>query len=465
MKHKKLISLLLTALVIMGTAMINKDIGYAAETQWKTEESMPESRVNFQAVADSGKIYLTAGGIAVTAVDIFDVETKTWSKGTNIAKSYNYRSSAIVGKKIYVMGGMTEANVMVGVTDIYNIETGTWSSGAAMPKKAGAASVAVIDNKIYIVGGYSEDGNSYIQIYDTATNSWTVKTMPFSRVYSTCQAYNGKLYLFGGQGSDNTTIFNEVKIYDTAAETWSNGANMPTARYALTSSLVDNSVYVISGVYAKDSQNKNLYTDKVEVYNLESNSWEEGTPILTTRAGAAAIAVDKVIYAFGGGKLGVYFTTAESFDLNPVVLKQLSVLLYRGEETQLSVSNYMIDNRDMIWTSSDPSVATVDADGKITAVSIGLAEITAANADGTYMEMIPVKVAKEEPRLAVHLTSGQKARLFLTDDPSTVTWSSMDTSIAVVSNEGEVTAAGKGLVIIKAELDGEEYHIYVRVNP
>ncbi|WP_312353567.1 Ig-like domain-containing protein, partial [Aminipila sp.] len=70
----------------------------------------------------------------------------------------------------------------------------------------------------------------------------------------------------------------------------------------------------------------------------------------------------------------------------------------------------------------------------------------------------------DELRLAVHLKAGEKAKLYLTDDPSKVTWSSMDESTVTVSADGQVTGVKKGLAIVQAELDGQTYQIYVRVN-
>lgn len=70
----------------------------------------------------------------------------------------------------------------------------------------------------------------------------------------------------------------------------------------------------------------------------------------------------------------------------------------------------------------------------------------------------------DELRLAVHLSAGQKAKLYLADDPSTVTWSALDTAVASVSETGEVTAVKKGLCIVQGEINGEIYNIYVRVE-
>ena len=146
---------------------------------------------------------------------------------------------------------------------------------------------------------------------------------------------------------------------------------------------------------------------------------------------------------------------------------KLSVLLNVDENVQLSTSYDLDNNKNFTWASTNESVATVDSNGKVTAVGVGDADIYAQNEDGTFKEYIPVRVVEgiaDELRLAVHLKSGEKAKLYLTDDPSQVTWNSMDDSTVTVSADGQVTGVKKGLAIVQAELDGQKYQIYVRVN-
>ena len=53
-------------------------------------------------------------------------------------------------------------------------------------------------------------------------------------------------------------------------------------------------------------------------------------------------------------------------------------------------------NRTIIWSSSDPSIATVDENGTVTAIAEGEAIITAESADGVKAECkVAVEKAKE----------------------------------------------------------------------
>ncbi|MGM9842635.1 MAG: Ig-like domain-containing protein, partial [Muribaculaceae bacterium] len=75
-------------------------------------------------------------------------------------------------------------------------------------------------------------------------------------------------------------------------------------------------------------------------------------------------------------------------NVNPVVeitLSSSTLILSVGHEKQLTASVLPLSatNKKLAWTSSNKAVATVDADGKITAVAIGNAVITASATDGS----------------------------------------------------------------------------------
>lgn len=121
-------------------------------------------------------------------------------------------------------------------------------------------------------------------------------------------------------------------------------------------------------------------------------------------------------------------------------------------------------NATVTWQSSAPQVATVDANGLVRAVANGSAQITATA--GTVSESASVTVQQIATR--VNLTPGRDsifagATLQLTaaaTDRSNAaisapraTWSSSDTTIAVVTTTGLVTGRKRGQARITARVD------------
>ncbi len=116
-------------------------------------------------------------------------------------------------------------------------------------------------------------------------------------------------------------------------------------------------------------------------------------------------------------------------------------------------------NKTVIWTSSDTSKATVDANGLISIKKTGTVSIIATSADNPAIKaicniniLVPVSsIALDETTKTMY--AGQTARLGYTILPTNasnaaVTWTSTNTSVATVDATGYVTAKGVGSTVI-----------------
>ena len=154
----------------------------------------------------------------------------------------------------------------------------------------------------------------------------------------------------------------------------------------------------------------------------------------------------------------------------PTTEAKLKVVLEVAESLRLSVDDDINVNTQMSWSSSDPTVATVNEKGIVTALTPGNTVITVKSEDGSYTDYINVLVVEnaDDYRLAIDLKIGETARLTADDFTNTanITWAPMDSSIANVTTKGKVTALSKGLVLISAK-DAEGNiigRVYVRVR-
>ncbi|MDD7469472.1 MAG: Ig-like domain-containing protein [Porphyromonas sp.] len=116
-------------------------------------------------------------------------------------------------------------------------------------------------------------------------------------------------------------------------------------------------------------------------------------------------------------------------------------------------------NTHISWRSSDPDVATVDANGRVTAKGAGTATITGTAASGVkvtlvvtvsdeVIEVTAVTLDKNEATVKV----GKSLQLTATIEPSGATdqkleWTSSDSDIAIVT-DGRVTGVAPGEVTI-----------------
>ncbi len=126
-------------------------------------------------------------------------------------------------------------------------------------------------------------------------------------------------------------------------------------------------------------------------------------------------------------------------------------------------------NKELIWSSSNNSVATVE-NGLITALKEGKTTITVKSKDGYKSSSLELTVNKKPSIIHVesisldetelNMLTGDRATLSATVLPDnaknkSVTWSSSDESVATVNNKGRVTAVGAGTATITAtSVDG-----------
>ena len=83
-------------------------------------------------------------------------------------------------------------------------------------------------------------------------------------------------------------------------------APMPTSRYAFTSNVVDNKIYVIGGF--------DFHFNLVEAYDPATDVWTTKTPSSSPHAAAAGCVIDGKIYVFGGGTNAEWVTDVEAYD-------------------------------------------------------------------------------------------------------------------------------------------------------
>jgi uncharacterized protein YjdB len=120
-------------------------------------------------------------------------------------------------------------------------------------------------------------------------------------------------------------------------------------------------------------------------------------------------------------------------------------------------------SQEVTWSSSKPAVATVNANGLVTGVTAGTAEITATSKDDpSFKDVCTVTVnnipvsSVELDKTTLSLTEGETYTLKATVKPDdaadkTPTWTSSNTAVATVSSEGVVTAVKAGTATITAK--------------
>lgn len=133
-------------------------------------------------------------------------------------------------------------------------------------------------------------------------------------------------------------------------------------------------------------------------------------------------------------------------------------VFYKNDTCKVTANVYDT-NKPLTWMSSDPSIASVTNTGDVTFHKIGIvsiiAQVEGLTPDAVVLNCssVDVKVTPESkemnvdsPQVTLNVTS------LVTDKP---VWSSTNTAVAIVDNDGLVTIKGHGNVEIKSTIRDE----------
>ena len=152
--------------------------------------------------------------------------------------------------------------------------------------------------------------NTFFMAPQGEGGTWTNKAdIPTARWRSCAGVVNGKIYVIGG--STLLKVFSTVEEYDPSTDTWTKKADMPTARSADQSNCVVNGkIYVIGGY------NDVGYLSTVEEYDPGTDTWTKKADMPIPRGDLAAGVVNGKIYAIGGAfpDQGTFVSAVEEYD-------------------------------------------------------------------------------------------------------------------------------------------------------
>ena len=150
------------------------------------------------------------------------------------------------------------------------------------------------------------------------------------------------------------------------------------------------------------------------------------------------------------------------------------------------IGNSPIPGAAVVWSSSNPDVASVDANGRVTAVDAGITRITAASGAVSAFALVEVEIeiVQVAADIALNISTatltavGQSLKMYarvydaegaaISDAP--VTWSSSDPAVALVSANGLESANGlviavsNGTTRVTAASGGVSTHATISVD-
>ncbi|MFQ7139079.1 S-layer homology domain-containing protein [Evtepia sp.] len=407
-----------------------------------------------------GFLTITDGTVTATAADAVGTGTNKASIGI-----FSFKNVTISGGDVTGIGGTGEMSWGIACNDILTI-TGSTVVGKGGPLAGtniqysagvnGMGKVELSGGTVTGTGGDTEAGDSF-GICAGDTTSYNVVTVSIKNATVTATGGTATNGSSGGISATNTIADVEVTIENAAvtttggaAEQGSYGILAETTGTAVDVTINGNSVVRANMTGVEDVDGEPISGDSIDKQNGIIFENGEGTVYgnvelqedltvgadesLTIPQGATLLIPENVTLTNrgtmtnngtiknrgtltiepGGNLAGNVTGNQATYKVAGVTLNRSNLSLTAGGNAWLraAVQPDNAANQSVTWASSDPSVATVDQNGVVTAVAPGAATITVTTVDGGFTAICTVTVRPDIPpanpnyRITLEATQG-----------------------------------------------------------
>ena len=229
-------------------------------------------------------------------ISIYDSGKKI-SEAVATGTSYDYiYNNETAGKILGFTVTARENASLTGETSrmIFNTDSQSeWVYATPMNEGRKNSSVTALDGKIYVLGGENATGSlKSFAVYDTEKKTWeTLPDYPGTET-GICKAamfaYNNEITVIGGQTDTSVMakLLNGVYTFNTETKQWQKKADMAEGRTNLAAAVSKDQLYTWTKAGA---------TDKAEIYNIKTDTWEN-TVMPDTSTVIDAVSVDNRVF-------------------------------------------------------------------------------------------------------------------------------------------------------------------------
>ncbi|XP_021343925.1 kelch-like protein 3 [Mizuhopecten yessoensis] len=251
----------------------------------------------------------------VKTVERYNSVKNQWTHYTNLPQPRFHHGTAIVNKKMYIIGGSDpnkSKKISIPSSDafVYNLETDEWRQIASMVTARMHHVVCSLYGMLYAIGG--QDGNSRVlnsvECYNPKTDRWIfVKPMSVARLGMAAAIQDGTIFVVGGYGESvdsksGLPVLSSVEVFDPRENTWTtkNNLRMPRCHGNLVS--VNGELFLCGGAIRSFTTNDSVLTSvaAIDVYNKRSDVWEHRTDMVLARHFTGSTVIGGKIFIIGG---------------------------------------------------------------------------------------------------------------------------------------------------------------------
>ncbi len=342
-------------------------VGTIADGGATTFQNSTNSTAAFRVLSSGGSslfsIDSTNGG-AATLLGLNSGEIGSWSTGTNTLTSARaFAATATANGYVYVIGGNDTGGTAQTTIYYSRLNTdgsvGAWSTAAySLPSARVGATAIAYNGYLYVLGGENSAGAEQTTSYfarinaDGTIGSWyTTTVLPAARRGGSVVTANGYMYYIGGQDSANTAVdtvyYSQINSDGTLGAWTTNATALTGKRYMPQTVIANGYLYVTGGTDETGARRSTVYYGSLSSTGAIA-SWSTAANAMPgVRAEGSAVTANGYIYTYGGRNGSVYLTSVYysklAADGSPGTWSTAtnSLPLLRGGGSSLIVNGYM----------------------------------------------------------------------------------------------------------------------------
>jgi N-acetylneuraminic acid mutarotase len=245
--------------------------------------------------------------------------TPGWKQGSASLYATQEMGAAVdQSGRIWVAGGLADAQDATAKTEFYDPTIGAWSAGPDLPVPLHHAMMVSYQGTVWVIGGFQPRGSEIIGVasarvlyLNQAQTAWVDGPgLHHARGAGAAAVVGNKIVVVGGRtaGTSPAEVI-PTEIFD--GTSWHDSAGIPVPGDHLAAASDGTYLYAVGGRQLEVTSN----TAAVQRFDPAANRWVQlpAAPGKVSDAGAAIIG-GRLIVA-GGESIGAVFSTVWAFDL------------------------------------------------------------------------------------------------------------------------------------------------------
>ena len=212
----------------------------AAAARWDCAPPLLAERCRFHLAAVPPYLIAVGGDGLLTAhnVERYDTRAACWCQVAPLAVNVSQAAGAVVGRHVYVSGGLDASEVPTDAVSCYDVDGDAWRAVAPLRVARADHGMAAVGGCLYVAGGWLDGPEGRVIVpsldrYDPGTAQWTeLSRVPTPRYHASVVVSRDHVYVIGGLsgngGWGGRGGSRAVQTYGVADGAWTDAPDCPT---------------------------------------------------------------------------------------------------------------------------------------------------------------------------------------------------------------------------------------------